>query len=78
MLMIRQERIVREWSQGFVARQIGVTQAMFQKIETGQRKPSFAVLVKLEDLFEMDYRELFCLPRRQPKDTQSDPVGKQG
>ena len=58
-LRMRQERKRREWSQEFVARQIGVTPETVHYIETGQRKPSYDVLVKLEDLFQMGHRELF-------------------
>ena len=58
-LRMRQERKRREWSQEFVARQIGVTPETVHDIETGQRKPSYVVLVKLEDLFQMGHRELF-------------------
>lgn len=65
LLMLRQERIRREWTQEFMAKQVGLSLTAIQKIETGQRKPSFDVLVKLEDLFGMDYRDLFNLPQRQ-------------
>lgn len=71
VLMIRQERIKRAWTQNSVARQIGITKAAFRNIETGARKPSFDVLVKLEDLFGMDYRDLFNLPQRQLREQQN-------
>mgnify|MGYP004528954765 CR=1 FL=1 len=72
-LAIRQERIKRGWSQSKVAKQVGLSQSMLLKIETGKRKPSFDVLVKLEDLFGMDYRELFNAPQRKLQDnTKSD------
>lgn len=64
---MRQERIKLGWPQEFVAQRIGVTPETIHHIETGKRKPSFSVLVKLEDLFGMDYRELFNLPERQPR-----------
>ena len=50
-LKIRQERIQRGWTQGFVARQIGITKAAYRNIEAGQCKPSYDVLIKLLDLF---------------------------
>jgi len=56
---MRQERIRLGWSQEYVAQQIGVTPETIHYIETRQRKPSYDVLVKLEDLFHMDHRELF-------------------
>lgn len=60
-LVIRQERERRGWTQKYVASKIEITQAMLQKIETGQRKPSYDVLVKLLDLFGYnDPRLLFA------------------
>lgn len=59
-LVLRQERILRGWTQSFVAEKIGTTKATVQMLETGQRKPSYDVLVKLLDLFEYnDPRKLF-------------------
>lgn len=58
-LAIRQAREKRGWTQKYVADKAGITQAMLQKIETGKRKPSYDVLVKLEDLFHMNHRKLF-------------------
>lgn len=52
ILNIRQERIKNGWTQQYVADQIGITKATLQRIETAQRKPSYEILVKLEDLFE--------------------------
>ena len=71
--MLRQERIKRGWTQRHVADGVKTTLSAVQKIETGQRKPSFDVLVKLEDLFCMDYRDLFNLPQRQLREQQSAP-----
>lgn len=51
-LVIRQERMMHDWSQDYVAEQIGVTSETVHYIETGQRKPSYDVLVKLLDLFD--------------------------
>ena len=59
-LNIRQVRIDRNWTQDYVAQQVGVTLSSIQKIETGQRKPSYDVLVKLEDLFEKGHRDLMA------------------
>jgi DNA-binding helix-turn-helix protein len=48
------------WSQSYVAEKIGTSKATVQMLETGQRKPSFDVLVKLLDLFNYnDPRKLF-------------------
>lgn len=77
MLLIRQERMRRKWTQDFVAEQTGVANTTIHSIETGQRRPSFNVLVKLEDLFAMDYRDLFNLPPRQTADNTKEPDGNQ-
>ena len=59
---LRQERINHGWKLNYVAQQVGVTKAALHNIETGQRYPSFKVLVKLLDLFEYnDPRQLFKL-----------------
>lgn len=49
--MLRQERIKKGWTQEYVAKQIGITKGALHNIETGKRKPSYDVLVKLLDLF---------------------------
>lgn len=65
--VLRQERIVRNWTLENVAKQIGITKATLQRIETGKRKPSYEVLVKLLDLFGYDDpRELFAEAPEQP------------
>ena len=66
--MIRQERMKRKWTQEFVAKQTGLSLTAIQKIETGQRKPSYDVLVKLENLFGMTHRELFAEGPGEPHD----------
>ena len=72
MLLTRQERIRRNWTQDYVASQVGVRNTTIHSIETGRRHPSFDVLVKLEDLFGMDYRDLFNLPQRQLREKAPD------
>ena len=75
MLVIRRERLANGWTQEYVATRVGTVNSTIQMIENGQRKPSFDVLVKLEDLFGMDYRDLFNLPQRQLREQQSAPGG---
>lgn len=59
--VLRLERERRGWTQDHVASQIGITKGALHNIETGIRRPSFGVLVKLLDLFEYnDPRELFA------------------
>lgn len=58
---IRQERLRHRWSQNDVAHFIGITSTAFRYIESGRRRPSYDVLVKLEDLFHMGHRKLFAV-----------------
>lgn len=57
--MMRQERIRRGWSIEYVAEKAGLSDEAIRLIETGDRNPSYLVLVKLEDLFHMNHRDLF-------------------
>lgn len=59
-LNIRQERIKRGWACDYVAGIVGISDEAIRLIENGQRKPSYEVLVKLEDLFGKTHRELFA------------------
>lgn len=59
--MLGQEREQRGWTQGYVSQQIGITREAVSMLETGKRKPSYDVLVRLLDLFGYkDPRELFA------------------
>lgn len=71
-LNIRQERQKHNWTQEYVAQKTGITQTMFQKIETGQRKPSYEVLVKLEDLFNTNHRQLFAVVDDAPNSQENN------
>lgn len=57
--MLWRERKARGWTQEFVAGEISITPEAVSMLETGQRKPSYDVLVKLEDLFGLPHRQLF-------------------
>lgn len=60
-LKIKQERIINGWAQSYVAKKIGLTRTAVHDIENGKQLPSYKVLVKLEDLFNLNHRELFKL-----------------
>ena len=60
MRRMRNERIANGWTQKHVAACVGITKAAVCDIETGRRNPSYEVLVKLEDLFRMNHRELMA------------------
>lgn len=57
-LQIKQERLRRNWTQEYVAQQINLTRTAVHDIENGKQLPSYKILVKLEDLFEMGHRDL--------------------
>ncbi len=61
LLLIKQERINKGWSQQYVADTIGISKQMVHDLEVGRRKPSYKVLIKLEKCFGMDHKELFSL-----------------
>ena len=59
-LILRQEREKRGWSLKKVAKEINITSVMVSMLESGKRKPSYEVLVRLEDLFGLPHREFFA------------------
>ena len=61
MLHIRAERIKRDWTQEQVAQQIGLTRTAVHDLEKGKQQPSYKILLKLEDLFELPHRQLFAV-----------------
>lgn len=58
---LRQERIRRGWTLAYVAAEIGITNQAISKIELGKSNPSYEVLVKLENLFNLSYRKLLAV-----------------
>ena len=61
ILKMRQERKRRNWKLQEVADKIGVTKATVHDLETGRYKPSYEILIKLEDLFKKSHRWLFAV-----------------
>ncbi|MDR2654460.1 MAG: helix-turn-helix transcriptional regulator [Oscillospiraceae bacterium] len=77
-LKIRSERKKRDWTQEKTAKLLGITQTALQKLETGKRNPSLETLLKSEEVFGMDYRELFNLPQLAlGEERQKEPDGNQ-
>lgn len=73
LLKIRQERLNRQWTQEFVAKKAGITVPAVQYLETGKCRPSYDVLVKLENLFGLGHRDLFGAAT--PEKTEKEPDG---
>jgi transcriptional regulator with XRE-family HTH domain len=59
-LRIRQERIKRGWTLREVGEQVGLQKGTVCTLENGISKPSYDVLIKLENLFGLSHRELFA------------------
>jgi DNA-binding XRE family transcriptional regulator len=57
-LVIRRNRKNRNWTQDFVAENIGLTRTAVHDIETGKQKPSYTVLLRLCKLFEVDTTDI--------------------
>ncbi len=55
---IKHKRLQYGWTQEFVAEKLGITKAAYSNIETLKRRPSYEVLVKLENLFNLSHRDL--------------------
>ncbi len=55
---MRQERLKNEWTLEYVAEKLGITKAACSNIETLKRRPSYEVLVKIENLFKLPHRDL--------------------
>jgi len=72
LINLKQERLNKEWTLECVGKQIGVTKTAIHDIETLRRKPSYDVLVKLENLFDKDHRYLFA----QVSDTEQQNYSK--
>ena len=59
-LRIRQLRVEKGWTQKHVGDEVGVSKVAIHDIETGKQKPSYDVLVKLENLFHKSHRYLLA------------------
>jgi putative transcriptional regulator len=57
-LYMRQERIRRGWTQGYVGQEVGVSKVAIHDIETGKQKPSYGVLLKLLTLFNVEHKDI--------------------
>lgn len=59
-LRIRQMRVEKGWTLQNVGDAVGLNKTAIHDIETGRRKPSYDVLVKLENLFHKSHRYLLA------------------
>lgn len=71
-LKLRQERQKHHWTQEYVAEKLGITKSAVNYLETAKCKPSYDVLVKLEDLFHKNHRQLFAVVDETPNSQEND------
>lgn len=57
-MSLKSERQTKGWTMQYVAKKIGISKQAIYDIEVGRRKPSYKVLVALEDLFQKNHRDL--------------------
>ena len=55
---LKQARLSRNVTQDELAHTLGITVRTYQYIEHGQRKPSYNVILKLQELFDCDISKL--------------------
>lgn len=55
---LRQARKARHWTQKEAAKLLGITERAYRHFEAGTRNPRYSTLVRLEQVFEMSYKEL--------------------
>ncbi len=58
LTIMKQERIRNGWTLEYVAEKVKTTKQTIQRIETSKRKPSYEILVRLENLFNLSHRDL--------------------
>lgn len=58
LLKLKSLRLARSMTQDQVADKLGITTRAYQYIEYGQKKPSYSVIIKLQDIFKEDIETL--------------------
>lgn len=67
---LRELRQERQWTQGYVAKRIGVTSSVISAYETGIRQPSYEALIKLSRLYAVSSDYLLGLSGRRTLESQ--------
>ena len=57
MLLMARRRVMR--TQAEVAKEAGISEAMYQRYEYGQNEPSVRVAIRIADVLGVDVREIF-------------------
>ena len=56
--LLREKRLLREWTQGYAAKEIGIQQSYLSKLENNQFIPSDEVIEKLKQVYDLSDEEL--------------------
>ena len=67
---LKELRLERKWTQGYVANRIGVTASIISAYETGIRQPSYEVLIRLVHLYQVSSDYLLGISGKRTPDSQ--------
>lgn len=57
--IVKQHREAQGWSQGELAKRLGVSRQTVNAVETDKYDPSLPLALRMSKLFELEVRELF-------------------
>lgn len=67
---LKELRLEQQWTQGYVAKRVGVTASIISAYETGIRQPSYEVLIRLAHLFSVSSDYLLGITGKRTPDNQ--------
>lgn len=67
---LKELRLEKQWTQGYVASRIGVTASIISAYETGIRQPSYKVLIRLVHLYNVSSDYLLGISGKKTADSQ--------
>lgn len=70
MNQLRQIRLKNNWTQQYVANQVGITKAAYSNIENCKRSPSLKVAIRLQKLFGLQIENLLENKNSNPTPTK--------
>lgn len=69
---LQRERKKRKWTQGYVAKVVGISLRSYQNYEYGKKGIGLNTANRLEDLFGLPARQLLALDESDPSDDTRD------
>jgi len=58
MTQLKMLRLQHQWTQQYVADEIGITKAAYSNIENGNRSPSLKIALHLQNMFDLQIEKL--------------------